>query len=142
MQFLVSCCIEEDFMKNVITSKDSYFMPSIRKVEDAVQGRKEFLLRSSVWDKTFKDDLERFPSYRSYPKTVTATIDCQVCHRKHLTASFEVVLEGHPYDSDALWKNKKMPKLRWKEEEEVTYSLGRFCKCNKKQINVLFLLSF
>jgi hypothetical protein len=29
-------------------------MPSIRKVEDAIQGRKEFLLRSSVWDVDFK----------------------------------------------------------------------------------------
>lgn len=40
--------------RKTLTLPDGYFGPAVKKVQEAVLNRKEFLLRSSIWEDTFK----------------------------------------------------------------------------------------
>jgi len=131
LQYLISCVLQEDFMASVFTStKDkNYFSPAITKIQDLVLNRKEYILRSSVWEESFKKNLESFPIFRSWTSTYSI-VDCEACQRHNHPAGYEVSLEGPRYDAEALWKGKILPPDQYESSVDgdgKLYRLGRFC---------------
>eukprot|EP01103_Thecamoeba_quadrilineata_P005616 TRINITY_DN1538_c0_g1_i1.p1 TRINITY_DN1538_c0_g1~~TRINITY_DN1538_c0_g1_i1.p1 ORF type:complete len:890 (-),score=201.33 TRINITY_DN1538_c0_g1_i1:132-2801(-) len=85
-------------------------------IEEEVTSRKELVFRSSVWESSFTHDLERFPTYRSWPVNIGAG-KCQACKRPNHFASWAVCFAGPAYRSVALWK-KSQPLARVYENEK------------------------
>ncbi len=107
LQYAISCYLDKEFMRDTASHPEDYFTPAIRKVEDSITGRKEFLLRSAIWEYEFKRDLEQYPMYRSWTRSAMMD-ECEACQRMNHPASFEVSLEGIYYNSENLWKGLEM----------------------------------
>jgi hypothetical protein len=128
IQYLISCMLDPNFAAEVERKQDDYFRPAVRKIHDDLFSKKEVIIRSSAWNAYFKSNLDRLPVFRSY-KMSHPDGECDACKRSMHTASWQVVLEGVPYDATSYWKDGPTaanPNPQ-REPEQYTYNLGRFC---------------
>jgi len=129
LQYVISANLEEDFIDTLRKdTKQHYFTDAIKKIEDALRDRRDFLVNSSAWNIEFKRDLDRYANYHSYALSGTCR-NCQACLRSNHPATFETILEGPLYDADSLWKGLTLPPGLREDRPvpPVRYSLGRFC---------------
>jgi len=129
LQYVISANLEEDFIDTLRKdTKQHYFTDAIKKIEDALRDRRDFLVNSSAWNIEFKRDLDRYANYHSYALSGSYR-NCQACLRSNHPATFETILEGPLYDADSLWKGLTLPPGLREDRPvpPVRYSLGRFC---------------
>lgn len=105
VQYVISCNLDETFPESIRSTKgENYFTPAMKKIEESLAGRKELMLRSTAWQKQFRDDLESYPNYSSWHSARQNHKDCEACLRTHHHASFEVRLSGTKYDAKKVWQ--------------------------------------
>lgn len=137
VQYLISGCLDPDFVTS-LSSKDSYFLPARRKIEDAVVSRKESLVSSSAWVPGFRHALESLPNYHSWPAGSALKKDCEACKRTNHRATYQLELSGPHYDTRAYWSGSiSFGEVNESKEGKAKYRLGKQCHARTKLFHTL-----
>ncbi|EFA82659.1 hypothetical protein PPL_04353 [Heterostelium album PN500] len=134
LQYIVSCILDKDFINSVFDSDDNYFLDAIEKIEMTVVGRKDTLVRSSVWQTGFFDDLQYRPQYSLlYNDDIKDSTEmrCQSCKRATHSVTAAIVLSGKSYEVGDFWKGyfcrPEKLQINLTEPKQKMYHLGSHC---------------
>ena len=125
VQMLASEIISPGFIKSCYSDQDTYFLGSMKRIDDIVESKKMSVVSSSAWKPHFKHDLETYPHLKYY--SVRADGDqCEACCRKNRIATYQLELDGPVYDRIDL---NIFPKHKdnLKPGQKNRYMMGRFC---------------
>ncbi|EGG20008.1 hypothetical protein DFA_07124 [Cavenderia fasciculata] len=131
LQYIVSCIVDKDFIRSVKSNKEdfNYFKESLQRIEDVVVGKKDILVRSSVWQQNFVDDLLYRPIYQAASYEAT-TNRCQSCKRATHSVTFTATLAGPSYEVSQYWKGDFTKPKSYDDDAETDhtrYEVGSFC---------------
>ncbi|KAF2077232.1 hypothetical protein CYY_001486 [Polysphondylium violaceum] len=132
IQYIVSCNLDKDFINCIDEDEVSslYFKEAIEKIHKLVMSKKEMMVRSSIWQSDFYNELSHRPFYH-FQQVEGLQGKCKSCSRTQHTATYLVYLSGKSYDVNDFWngifKNPKRLKGTDCEERKIEYSLGSFC---------------
>lgn len=102
IQYLASALLDPEFLRLIARENDGYFLSARRKIEQTVLDKVNLIAKSSVWDDSLSQDLDQYPIFKSWGKTLE--FDCEACCRSNHPATFEVMLEGPTYSAIKLWQ--------------------------------------
>ncbi|XP_070559529.1 coiled-coil domain-containing protein 82-like isoform X2 [Ptychodera flava] len=98
LQAMVSGAVDPDFLVCIYQEKDDYFLPALYKVDDTLNDRKMFLVKSQAWIDIYKKAVEKYPYMYEENSLAYLGSPCQACGLKDRYASTDVMFGGSPYN--------------------------------------------
>ncbi|XP_077994824.1 uncharacterized protein LOC144448448 [Glandiceps talaboti] len=101
LQALLSTALDSEFLVGIYEERDPYFLPAVQKVDNDIEDRKCFLVKSKAWAPNFKKAIEKYPMIKVTEES-TDCGRCQACTLKDRIGTRAVILHGDPYNRKTL----------------------------------------
>jgi len=100
MQTLISQCLDSNFLHEIFSEADEYFVTNIEKVDSVTLLRKDKLLTGITWTLRFQHALTVWPCLNNLGSESCASTVCGACEKARAKTMLQ--LFGQPYNNNTL----------------------------------------
>jgi len=130
MQTLISQCLDPNFLNEIFSEQDEYFVSNIEKVDSVTLLRKDKLLIGTSWTIGFQHALTVWPCLNDLGSEACTSTVCGGCEKSK--ASTMVQLFGQPYHSNTLLQVQPDADAIINRNFSVCAGCARMCKLYHK----------
>jgi len=125
MQTLISQCLDANFLNEIFSEADEYFVSNIEKVDSVTLLRKDKLLTGVTWTLRFQHALTVWPCLNDLGSEACTSTVCGACEKARAYSMLQMF--GQPYNSNTLATIPPNPEAMMNRNFSVCEECSRLC---------------
>eukprot|EP00092_Neocalanus_flemingeri_P012349 GFUD01013315.1.p1 GENE.GFUD01013315.1~~GFUD01013315.1.p1 ORF type:complete len:1215 (-),score=291.42 GFUD01013315.1:329-3973(-) len=125
MQTLISQCLDANFLNEIFSEADEYFVSNIEKVDSVTLLRKDKLLTGVTWTLRFQHALTVWPCLNDLGSEACTSTVCGACEKARAHTMLQMF--GQPYNSNTLATIPPNPEAMMNRNFSVCKECSRLC---------------
>lgn len=125
MQTLISQCLDANFLNEIFSEADEYFVSNIEKVDSVTLLRKDKLLTGVTWTLRFQHALTVWPCLNDLGSEACTSTVCGACEKARAHSMLQMF--GQPYNSNTLATIPPNPDAMMNRNFSVCQECLRLC---------------
>jgi len=143
MQTLISQCLDANFLNEIFSEQDDYFVTNIEKVDSVTLLRKDKLMTGVSWTLRFQHALTVWPCLNDLGSEACTSTVCGACEKNKAETMLQMF--GQPYNSNTLSTIPPDPEAMMNRNFSVCEDCSRLCSLFHKlhhQKQTLYTMCF
>lgn len=125
MQTLISQCLDANFLNEIFSEQDDYFVTNIEKVDSVTLLRKDKLMTGISWTLRFQHALTVWPCLNDLGSEACTSTVCGACEKNKADTMLQMF--GQPYNSNTLSTIPPDPEAMMNRNFSVCVDCSRLC---------------
>jgi len=125
MQTLISQCLDANFLNEIFSEADDYFVSNIEKVDSVTLLRKDKLLTGVTWTVRFQQALTVWPCLNDLGTEACTSTVCGACEKDRAHSMLQMF--GQPYNNNTLGTIPPNPEAMMNRNFSVCEECSRLC---------------
>jgi len=125
MQTLISQCLDANFLNEIFSEADEYFVSNIEKVDSVTLLRKDKLLTGVTWTLRFQHALTVWPCLNDLGSEACTSTVCGACEKARAHTMLQMF--GQPYNNNTLGTIPPNPEAMMNRNFSVCEECSRLC---------------